>query len=349
MRIPGKPAIRVIALIIALVFLFAVITLSAGFGSVTIPPCAVFKLCALHLFGTESFSEYPDSWKTILFDIRFPRIILGGLVGMTLAVAGSVYQALFRNPLADPYLIGVSSGASFGATCAIYLVWRFSWGGLHAISIAAFIGALLTMMAIYGLSRVGGRTPVTILILAGVALGALLSAGTTFLMFTARDAYQTIHALGWLFGSLATAHWSEVVGILPYCCTGFIVTGLLSHKLNVLQLDEHQARALGIHVEQTKIILIIATTLATAAAVSVSGIIGFVGLIVPHAVRIVWGPDHRFLLPMSGLLGASGLILADGLARTFLSPRELPLGIVTALVGAPFFLYLLKKQKKDVM
>jgi iron complex transport system permease protein len=267
---------------------------------------------------------------------------------MTLGICGAVYQAIFRNPLADPYLIGVSSGASFGATVAIYFIWRFAWGGLNAISLCAFAGALLATAAIYKLARVGGRTPVTILILAGVALGSLLSAGTTFLMFTAKDAFHTIHILGWLMGSLALANWSEVWAILPYLLIGFTIIGWHAHTLNVLQLDEDQAQSLGIHVERVKGILITAASLATAAAVSVSGVIGFVGLLAPHIVRIIWGPDHRFLLPMSGMVGAAALILADGLARTIFAPRELPLSVVTALAGAPFFLYLLRKQKGEV-
>jgi iron complex transport system permease protein len=340
---------KIISLLIIFFVLLFCLLLASGFGAVHIPP---FKVCALLLrkiTGGEIPPDYPKSWEVILFSIRLPRVVLGALVGMTLAIAGGVFQALFRNPLADPYLIGVSSGASFGATIAIYFVWRFSWGGFNAVSLAAFAGALLTMFTIYGLSRVGKRTPVTILILAGVALGSLLTAGTTFLMFTAQDAYQTIHALGWLFGSLASARWSEVTGILPYLLTGFVFIGIFSHRLNVLQLDDHQAQTLGVNVERTKLILISVTTFATAAAVSVSGIIGFVGLIVPHVVRLLWGPDHRYLLPMSGLIGAAGLILADSLARTMFAPRELPIGIVTALIGAPFFLYLLRKQKRDVM
>jgi len=300
------------------------------------------------LTGNVISADWPHTWETILFKIRIPRVVLAGLVGMALAIAGAVYQALFRNPLADPYLIGVSSGASFGATVAIYFLWRFAWGGLNAISLAAFAGALLATGAIYGLARVGGRTPVTTLILAGVALGALLSAGTTFLMFTTKDAFHTIHILGWLMGSLALANWGEVYAILPYLLIGFAVIGWHAHTLNVLQLDEDQAQALGIAVERVKGILIIAASLATAAAVSVSGVIGFVGLIVPHIVRLIWGPDHRFLLPMSGLVGGVALILADGLARTIFAPRELPLGVVTALVGAPFFLHLLRRQKGEV-
>ena len=339
---------RLTTLGLALLLLLAVAALGAAWGSVPIPPPAVVQLSWARLTGGVVSADWPRTWETILFEIRIPRVVLAGLVGMTLAVAGAVYQALFRNPLADPYLIGVSSGASFGATAAIYFIWRFAWGGLNAISLAAFAGALLATGAIYGLARVGGRTPVTTLILAGVALGALLSAGTTFLMFTAKDAFHTVHILGWLMGSLALANWAEVQAILPYLLLGFAVIGWHAHTLNVLQLDEDQAQALGVAVERVKGILIVAASLATAAAVSVSGVIGFVGLIVPHIVRLLWGPDHRFLLPMSGLVGGVALILADGLARTIFAPRELPLGVVTALVGAPFFLYLLRQQKGEV-
>ena len=339
---------RLAALAVAALALLAIAALGTAWGSVYIPPSAVVGLCWARLTGGHLPADWPRSWETILLQIRIPRVVLGGLVGMTLAVAGAVYQALFRNPLADPYLIGVSSGASFGGTVAIYFVWRFAWGGLNAISLAAFAGALLATAAIYGLARVGGRTPVTTLILAGVALGALLSSGTTFLMFTAKDAFSTIHALGWLMGSLALANWDEVRAILPYLLLGFSVIGWHAHTLNVLQLDEDQAQALGVAVERVKGILILAASLATAAAVSVSGVIGFVGLVVPHIVRLIWGPDYRFLLPMSALVGGAALILTDGLARTLFVPRELPLGVVTALVGAPFFLYLLRQQKREV-
>jgi iron complex transport system permease protein len=339
---------RLVTFVLAFLLLLVLAAVCAAWGSVAIPPSAVVKLCWAKLTGGVIPSEWPHSWETILFEIRIPRVILAGLVGMTLAVCGAVYQALFRNPLADPYLIGVSSGASFGATLAIYFIWRFSWGGFNAISLAAFIGALLATAAIYGLARVGGRTPITTLILAGVALGALLQAGTTFLMFTTEDAFQTMHVLGWLMGSLALANWSEVLTTLPYVLVGFTIIGCYAHTLNVLQLDEDQAHSLGIPVERVKMILIVAASLAVAAAVSVSGIIGFIGLVVPHMVRLIWGPDHRFLLPMGALVGSIVLILTDGLARTLFAPRELPLGVVTALIGAPFFLHLLRQQKQEV-
>lgn len=339
---------RIIFLFGALGLLVAVGMLGMAWGAVSIPPLTVVRILGERIRGAGGSGDWPAAWETILLQIRLPRVILGSLVGMTLAVAGAVYQALFRNPLAEPYLIGVSSGASFGATLAIVLVWRFGMGGWNGVSLAAFVGALLATMAIYTLARVGGRTPITTLILAGVALNALLSAATVFLMFSMQDAFRAMHVLGWLMGSLALADWEKVRVVLPYVLMGLAVISWHAHTLNVLQLDEEQAQSLGVAVEQTKGVLIVAVTLSTAAAVSVSGTVGFVGLIIPHIVRLLWGPDHRFLLPMSGLVGAICLILADGAARTLFAPRELPLGVVTAAVGAPFFLYLLRRQKREV-
>jgi len=339
---------RWLFLALAAVLLIIVGTLGMAWGAVSIPPMAVARMIGQRVIGSEGPADWPSAWEVIIFQIRFPRVVLGGMVGMTLAIAGAVYQALFRNPLAEPYLIGVSSGASFGATLAIVLIWQFGWGGWNGVSLAAFIGALLATAAIYSLARVGGRTPITTLILAGVAMSAMLSAVTVFLMFTVRDAFQVMHVLGWLMGSLALADWERVRVIMPYVLGGLVVIGWHAHTLNVLQLDEEQAQSLGVAVERTKGLLIVAVSLSTAAAVSVSGVVGFVGLIVPHIVRIIWGPDHRFLLPMSGLIGAAGLVLADGVARTIFAPQELPLGVVTAMVGAPFFLYLLRRQKREV-
>ncbi len=325
---------------VAALLLVAVGLIATSWGAAGIPTSAVLRI----LLGD---NRYPATWQTILFQIRIPRIILGGIVGMTLAVAGAVYQAIFRNPLADPYLLGVSSGASFGAALAIYFVWRFSWGGLNAISLAAFVGALLATAAIYSLGRVGGKAPITTLILAGVAMGALLSSATTFFMFTAREAFHTINLLGWLMGSLALADWARIKTIAPYIAIAFSIIAYYSHLLNVLQLDEEQAMALGVEVEKVKLLIIASASLATAAAVSVSGVIGFVGIIIPHVVRLIWGPDYRFLLPMSAVLGGLCLILADGLIRLIFAPRELPIGVVTAFLGAPFFLYLLRRYKKE--
>ncbi|MBC7227560.1 MAG: iron ABC transporter permease [Thermoflexales bacterium] len=339
---------RWLFLALALGLLLVTATLGMAWGAVSIPPGAVLRIVGQRLGFAAGAADWPPAWGTILLEIRIPRVVLAGLVGMTLAVAGAVYQALFRNPLAEPYLIGVSSGASFGATLAIVFIWRFGWGGWNGVSLAAFVGALAATGAIYSLARVGGRTPVTTLILAGVAVNALLSAATVFLMFSMQDAFRAMHVLGWLMGSLALADWEKVRTVLPYVLAGLALISWHAHTLNVLQLDEEQAQSLGVAVERTKGLLIVAVSLATAAAVSVSGAVGFVGLIVPHIVRLLWGPDHRFLLPMSGLVGAICLILADSAARTLFSPRELPLGVVTAVAGAPFFLYLLRRQKREV-
>ena len=259
-----------------------------------------------------------------------------------------MYQGLFHNPLADPYLIGISSGAGLGATIAIAFGLSLRWGGLGAVSLLAFLGALGATALVYLLSRAGGRTSITMLLLAGVALGAFLSSLTTFLMFRAKDAFRTVHIVGWLMGSFALSGWAKVWLLGPVLAVGGSFLWAYAHRVNVLQLGDEQAHQLGIPVERARLALIVAASLVTATAVAVSGVIGFVGLIVPHAVRLLWGPDHRFLLPMSGIGGAIFMILADGVARGLLSPTELPVGVVTAFCGAPFFLYLLRQKKQNV-
>jgi iron complex transport system permease protein len=316
-----------------------------GWGSFSIPLPDIVDMLGYKLGFSVGPVSFPTAWETVIFDIRMPRVILAALVGAALAPSGAVYQGLFRNPLADPYLIGVSSGAGLGATIAIVYGVQFRWEGLGATSLFAFIGALAATVLVYALSRVGGRVSVATLLLAGVALAAFLSSGTTFLMYQAPDAFRAVTVVGWLMGSLALASWSHVTLLAPFVLLGGILLWIYAYRLNVLQLDEEQARQLGIPVNSTRLALIVLTSLIMAAAVSVSGVIGFIGLIVPHAVRLVWGPDHRFLLPMSAIGGALFLILADSLARTLMAPAQLPVGVVTAFCGAPFFLYLLRQRK----
>ncbi len=339
---------RWLALLLGGLGLILTTGLATTWGSLAIPPTTILQMALSKLPGLSLKADWPPTWETVLFQIRLPRVILAGLVGAALAPAGAVYQGLFRNPLADPYLIGVSSGAGLGATLAIFLSVRFSWIGLNAVSIFAFGGALGATAVIYSLARVGGKTPITTLLLAGVAVGAFLSSITTYLMFKGQDAFHTVHVLSWLMGSFSLSNWQQVRLLLPYLLLGLAIIYVNARPLNVLQLDEEQAQQLGLNVEFTKLILVAAASLITAAAVSVSGIIGFVGLIVPHIVRLVWGPDHRFLLPMATIVGGIFMILADSLARTLLSPSELPVGVITALCGAPFFLYLLRQKKKAV-
>ncbi|MBM3128338.1 MAG: iron chelate uptake ABC transporter family permease subunit [Chloroflexi bacterium] len=320
----------------------AVGALAATFGSVPIPLDALARMVVAKFPGAQIAATWTPTWETILFDIRLPRVALAALVGAALATSGATYQGLLRNPLADPYLIGVSSGAGLGATIAIVF-------NIGAISILAFAGALGATALIYALARAGGRTTPTTLILAGVALGAFLSAITSFLMFQNDSAFRTHQIVAWMMGSFALSSWQSVAVMLPYLGIGWVVLYLNARVLNVLQLGDTQAQQLGVPVERVTIILVAAASLITAAAVATSGIIGFVGLIVPHAVRLVWGPDHRFLLPMSALIGATFLIIADTFARTLLSPSELPVGIITAFCGAPFFLYLLRRKKETLI
>ncbi len=340
---PRRAQGRGVTLAAGLAVVLAVGMLAMAWGSFPIPFGDIIDMFWRKLGGLSI--SLPSSWETVIFDIRMPRVILAALVGATLSPAGAVYQGLFRNPLADPYLIGISSGAGLGATIAITFGVQWRLGQLGAVSLFAFAGALGATVLVYTLSRMSGRTSVATLLLAGVALGAFLSSVTTFLMFRAPDAFRAVHIVGWLMGSFALASWPRVYLLAPVLAVGGTLLWTYAHRLNVLQLDEEQAQQLGIPVNRTRLALIVIASLVTAAAVSVSGVIGFVGLIVPHAVRLVWGPDYRFLIPMSAVSGAVFMILADGIARTLLSPAELPVGVVTAFCGAPFFLYLLRQRK----
>lgn len=298
---PGRPRHRLIPLVVGTAVLLTVAVLAMAWGSFSIPPGDVAAMVWRKMAGVAGSGAYPASWETVILEIRLPRVILAALVGAALAPAGAVYQGLFRNPLADPYLIGVSSGAGLGATIAIVFGVQFRWEGLGAVSLFAFAGALAATALVYGLSRMGGRVSVATLLLAGVALGAFLTSFTTFLMFRAPDAFRAVHVVGWLMGSFALASWPRVHLLAPFVVVGGLALWTYSHRLNVLQLDEDQARQLGIPLSRTRLALIVLVSLVMASAVSVSGVIGFVGLIVPHAVRLVWGPDHRFLLPMSAV------------------------------------------------
>jgi len=324
-----------------LLILVIIITLSIGSTHIslsTLYSILLAKVPFIHVDPT-----WAKSLETIVFDIRLPRILLAGLVGASLSVAGTTYQGLFRNPLADPYLIGVAQGAGLGAVIGFMI--PSSW---HAASIPllAFIGAILAVTIVYSIAKIGKTLPMTTLILAGVASGAFFLSITSYLMIASGDKLHGI--ISWLLGTFSSTSWWQVITVIPYIVIGTVVIWLFARPLNVMQLDEEQAQQLGINVEQVKLILLGAATLITAAAVSTSGSIGFVGIIVPHAMRLIWGPDHRFLLPLSTIAGAIFLILADTAARTILAPTELPVGIITAFVGAPFFLYLLLQKKRAI-
>jgi iron complex transport system permease protein len=337
---------RVYAILGLLVLLVVVAALAATIGSVKIPLLTTYQVVISKLPFLHITPVWPSSIETIILEIRLPRVILAGLVGAALAMAGATYQGLFRNPLADPYLIGVAQGASLGAVVGFLLPTTGHSLGIGVIPLFAFVGAIVSTTIVYALARVGKTLPVTTLILAGVALGALLGSIVSYLIISSGEKMHSI--IFWLMGSFAFSQWSDVKFVLPYIAVGIGVILLYARPLNIMQLDEEQAQQLGINVERLKLVLLAAATLITAAAVSFVGIIGFVGIIIPHAVRLLWGADHRFLLPLSVLTGAIFLIVADLIARTAQAPAEIPIGVITAICGAPFFLYLLRRRRRII-
>ncbi|MCZ6504852.1 MAG: iron ABC transporter permease [Actinobacteria bacterium] len=275
---------------------------------------------------------------TVLFEIRFPRVVLGGLVGAILAVAGAAYQGVFRNPLADPYLLGVAAGAGLGATVAFGTASDSDF-----LALFAFAGGLVAVAITYSLGRsVGGRTT-TSLILAGVAVAAFATAVQTYVLQRNTETLREVYS--WILGRLVTVGWSEVVSLLPYAVVASAVLLGSRRLLDVLGIGDEEASALGLDVGRVRWVVVVAATLATAAAVSVSGLIGFVGIIVPHTVRILFGWSYRVIVPLSLLFGAAFLMFADVAARTVVSPAELPIGVVTAFFGAPFFVLVLRTMR----
>jgi iron complex transport system permease protein len=316
------------------IFLIFAIALSLAIGSVFISPAEMWNI--LRGMGEEKFAF-------IVWNIRLPRTVLIALTGAALSGSGAAYQGLFRNPLADPFLIGVASGAGLGAVIAMTIQWPYSFWGLMAIPAAAFISGLLTVFIVYFLARVGQTVPTTNLILAGVAFSSFATSLTSFLML--RSTSEVRRALGWLLGGASQAGWTAILAMLPYLLIGLGILAAFSYRLNLLQFGDDQAQHMGLDVTRTKTILLIASSLATAAAVAFSGIIGFIGLVVPHVMRLWFGADYRRLIPLSIISGATALLFSDIIARIVLAPQEIPVGIITALVGAPFFLWILRRTK----
>jgi iron complex transport system permease protein len=304
----------------------------------------------LGMEGAEQVLSVRD--RIIILDIRLPRAVLGMLVGASLAVSGAVMQGLFRNPLADPGLVGVSSGASLGAVLLIVLGSTFfgplfAVFGFYALPVAAFSGGLVTTLLLYKIATRSGQTSVATMLLAGIALGALAGAVTGVLIFMADDK-QLRDLTFWGLGSLAGANWMKILSAGPIILVSLAVVPFLARGLNALTLGEAAAFHMGIPVQRLKNIAIVSVAASTGASVAVSGGIGFVGIVVPHVLRMLIGPDHRYLLPASALLGGTLLIFADMIARTIVPPAELPIGIITAFAGAPFFLWILLRGRSHM-
>ena len=317
---------------IASALLAVIVAVALSTGAYTIPLAEVLRAIA---------GGPPSDASTVLWNIRIPRVVAGLVTGAALAAAGAAYQGMFRNPLVSPDILGVSAGAGFGALLGIYLrlpaalVQALAFaGGLAAVSLVMMIGA-----------RVRRHDPVLVLVLAGVAMGTLLGAGMSLLKILA-DPYTQLPAMTyWLLGSFAGVTAPDAYGVLPLVLTGLVPMALLRWRLNVLTLPDEEAMALGINVRRTRTLIVTAATLVTAAVVSISGVVGWVGLVIPHASRLLVGPDFRRLLPMSLVLGGGFVVAMDTLARS-VAATEIPLGILTAVVGAPFFLWLLARSRR---
>jgi len=323
--------------------LIVMLFVSVAVGPISIPLPDIGRMLFDLLPGLQLEADWSRTFSTIVYQIRLPNTALMALAGMALGGSGAAYQGLFRNPLADPYIIGVASGAGLGAVLAMSANWPVSLMGMATVPLAAFIAALITVAIVYAIAHVGRSTPVTTLILAGVAVSSFATAMTSLIMLLSTD--ELHRAVNWMVGGFALGGWEPVLASLPYLLIGLAVLALLGRQLNVLQFGDEQARQMGLDVERSKLIIVVAATLVAATAVAFSGIIAFVGLIVPHVVRLLWGPDYRRTLPLAILVGGSFLLAADVVARVVLAPRELPVGVITAVVGAPFFLWLLYRTK----
>ncbi|NLV78735.1 MAG: iron ABC transporter permease [Rhodococcus sp.] len=336
-----SPRRRALVLGAAVVFLLAAMLVGILVGPAGLTPRAVLLDIADRLPLVDVDSGLTSRQQAILWNIRMPRVVLGVLVGAMLAIAGAAYQGVFRNPLADPYLLGVSSGAGLGATVAIVVGGAAGFAG---VPVAAFAGGLLAVGATYALGRSvgGGRTEIVI-ILAGVAVAAFANAIQTFFMQMHDDTLRQVYS--WMLGRLSTDGWTDVRTVLPYVVVSVVIIALHRRTLDVMAVGDVEAASLGIDPARVRLLLVFVATLGTAAVVAASGLIGFVGIVVPHAVRLIVGPGHRMLLPLSLLTGAAFLVLADVLARTVMAPAELPIGVVTAAIGAPFFLVVLRRSR----
>ena len=331
--------------LICIFFTLTTAVISVMVGSVFIPLTTLVEVFKSTITSIPTILDPNGTLGTILFRLRVPHMVLLVLVGAGLSGSGAAYQGLFRNPLADPFLIGVSSGASVGAVIAMSIQWPYTTLGLIAIPLCAFLGAIFAVLTVSQLARVGKTIPTTNLILAGVSVSAFSSAITSLLML--QSSGELHRAIVWLMGGSTMTGWGPVLGVLPYILVGLAVLLTMGHRLNVLQFGDEQASQLGVPVQKNRVIIVAAATLTTAAAVSYAGVIGFVGLVVPHIVRFLWGSDYRRILPLSMIGGAGLLLLTDVLARTVAAPQEIPVGIITSLIGAPFFLWVLQRSKSQ--
>ena len=326
--------------VFGVVALFVTLVAGVWLGSVGIAPTDVLAILTQRVFGWPVEQTWPQSAETIVTELRLPRVLTAMAVGAALSVAGATYQGLLRNPLADPYVLGTASGAALGAAIAVLIPVQVALLGLGLLHLFAFVGALLAVGVVYRVSRLGALNSLTSVLLTGYAIGSLLAAGLAMAMYLSGNNLRQIFY--YLLGSFSLASWPQLAVSAVLITIGIGLVLSRARSLNALLLGEETAAHLGIDVRRDRVILLGGATLVTAAAVAVSGLIGFVGLVVPHLVRLVVGPNARMLLPLSAIYGAAFLALADLIAR---APGEVPVGVVTALLGAPFFIYLLRRYR----
>ena len=335
--------------VILLLLLMLCIIISASLGSANLSVADSLKIIVSRIpfLGKQmNISEMAEVYPRIVWQIRMPRILLAGLVGCGLSVVGAAFQGLFRNPLADPHILGISSGAALGATIAMLSGIGFQFLGFGVIGTFAFIGALLTTFVVYQVSCIGNKLPVVNILLTGTAVSTMLSSVISLLMTFHHDKIEKVYL--WTMGSFTAASWDKVVflAIFTVICCGVII--LFSSELDVITTGNDTAESLGIHTARIKKIIIVAASLQVAACVSISGMIGFVGLVIPHCIRMISGPKHKLLLPLSCFGGAIFMIICDTIARNAAAPSEIPVGVITAMLGTPYFIYLLHRNKRGV-
>jgi iron complex transport system permease protein len=331
-------------ILISAILLLVTLVLAAGVGAVPIAPSEAVRILFSRVPGLHLTPTWDEMNAVIFWQIRLPRVVMGALVGMALSLAGGAYQGLFKNPLADPSMLGVSSGAALGGAVAIAFLGHWQIKGVGTLPLFAFLGGIAAVTLVYRLAAVGRRVPVVGLLLAGVAVGSFsISLVSLILYMTNQQARDAI--VFWMMGGLGGANWEKVAWLLPYLTLGIGTLLLYGRELNALLLGEESALHLGVDVEYLKKMILVAGTLLTAASVAFAGTIGFVGLVVPHLVRFLVGPDHRYLLPAAGVVGAIVVVGADTLARSLVA-TEIPVGLVMAILGGPFFLWLLRRKLK---
>ncbi len=337
-------------IVISIILLAVIVITALGFGAVNVNFIHTIKIIFHNIPGLDSIISLDgikDSHVTIIRDLRLPRILLALFTGAALAVVGCAFQGVFKNPMADPFVIGISSGAALGATIGLIFNLSSNILGFTGVSVFAFVGAMLTVFIVLKIAAIQKKLPTTTLLLAGISINYLFSALISLLMILNRDGLESVYL--WTLGTFSATSWNEVMLIILVVVIGSIILWMYSKELNIMLLGDDEASSLGIHVHRTKKIILCVSSLMVAVVVSASGIIGFVGLIIPHMVRILSGPDHKRLIPLSMIIGAIFMVICDTIARTIISPAELSVGIITSLFGVPFFLGLLYKSKKRMV